>query len=346
MMEQRFPWWIKLTLLALLVAGVFWVLALVRGVVTMVVFGALLAYLFDPLVNRLEARGLGRTPAAVVVFAGISLGVVALLALLFPAVAAQVQAIQTGFDVERARALVEDLEAILEARLAVVGVEDLDLLGAVQRFVATNVGDVLNYVPGVLSVMIQLVIIPFIMFFLLKDGRRIKKGFITLVPNRYFEFTLTVLHKTDVQLGNYLRGQLIASLVVALLSMAALWVLRVDYFVLIGLFAGLTNMIPYLGPIAGALVAVLVSVITTGSVATVVPIIVAFVVIQAIDNAGVQPLVLARNVELHPLLILLTLVLAGQFFGVLGLLLAVPATAVLKVFVQETVANLRYYRLA
>ncbi len=345
-MEQKIPLWIKIVLLAVLGIGLFWVLIWLRGIVTLVVLGALLAYLFDPLVNRLEARGLGRTLATVIVFAGISLAIGAFLVLFFPAVTAQARAIQTGFDMERARVIVEELEVLLETRLAVVGVEDLDLMSSVQQFVVTNVDDVLNYVPGVLSLLTQLVIIPFIMFFLLKDGRRIKKGFINLVPNRYFEFTLNVLHKTDVQLGNYLRGQLFASLVVALLSIGVLWVLKVDYFVLIGLFAGLANMIPYLGPIAGASVAVLVSVITTGSLATVLPIIVAFVIIQTIDNAGVQPLVLARNVELHPLLILLTLILAGKLFGVLGLLLAVPATAVLKVFVQETFANLRRYRLA
>ena len=345
-MEQRIPLWIKVVLLAMLGVGVLWVLASVRGVVTLVVLGALLAYLCDPLVNRLEARGLSRLPATIIVFGGISLVIVTSLWLFFPAVAVQARAIQTGFDMEHARAVVEEVEMLLETRLAAVGVQDLDLMSSVQDFVTTHVNDVLNYVPGVLSLVTQLVIIPFIMFFLLKDGRRIKKGFITLVPNRYFEFTLTVLHKTDVQLGNYLRGQLIASLVVAALSIVALWLLGVDYFVLIGLFAGLTNMIPYLGPIAGASLAVLVSIITTGSLATVLPIIIAFVVIQAIDNAGVQPLVLARNVELHPLLILLTLILAGNYFGVLGLLLAVPITAVLKVFIQETFANLRSYRLA
>ncbi len=345
-MEQKIPLWIKIALAAAVGVGVLWVLASIRGIVTLVVFGALLAYLFDPLVNRLEARGLGRTLATVVVFAVTSLVVATLLVLFFPAVASQAQAIQTGFDVEHARDVVEQLEGVLEERLTVIGVTDLDLMTSMQEFIRTNVDDVFNYVPGVVSLITQLVIIPFIMFFLLKDGRLIKKGFINLVPNRYFEFTLNVLHKTDVQLGNYLRGQLFASLVVALLSIGALWLLKVDYFVLIGLFAGLTNMIPYLGPVAGASVAVLVSVITTGNLATVLPIIITFIIIQAIDNAGVQPLVLARNVNLHPLLILLTLIIAGKFFGVLGLLLAVPATAVLKVFVQETFANLRRYRLA
>lgn len=345
-MEKSIPLWSRMALLAAIVVGVFWVLASVGEVATLVVIAALLAYLCDPLANRLEAHGLDRTGATIIVFAGISLVLGGLSLLLFPVVAAQVKAIQSGFDVEQARAAIEDVEAWLEGRLAVLGIEDLDLLGAGQQFIVTNVDQVLNYVPSVVVLVTQLLFLPFIMFFLLKDGRRIKKSFINLVPNRYFEFTLNVLHKTDVQLGNYLRGQLIASSVVALLSIAALWLLKVDYYVLIGLFAGLTNMIPYLGPVAGATVAVLTSVVTTGRFDTVLPILVAFTIIQAIDNVGVSPVVLARNVKLHPLLILLTLLVSGKFFGFLGLLLAVPVTAVLKVFAQETFATLRSYRLA
>ena len=345
-MEKSIPLWIRIAALAVLAVGFFWVLASIGEVVALVVIAALLAYVFDPLASLLEARGLGRTLATTIVFAGISLILGVLGFLLLPLVVAEVRAIQTGFDMEQARVAIEDVEGWLEGQLAALGVEDLDILGTVQQFIVTNVDDVLTYAPSVVVLVTQLAILPFIMFFLLKDGRRIKKGFINLVPNRYFEFTLNVLHKTDVQLGNYLRGQFIASSVVALLSIAALWLLKVDYFVLIGLFAGLTNMIPYLGPATGATVAALISVFTTGNFDTVLPIIVAFVIIQAIDNVGVSPLVLARNIKLHPLLILLTLILAGKFFGFLGLLLAVPVTAVFKVFVQETVANLRSYRLA
>lgn len=345
-MAQKTSLWIRFTVLAVLGVALLWVLASVRDVVVLVVFGALFAYLLDPLVSRLEARGMSRMTATIVVFAGISVVIGVLFVLFFPVVVAQVQAAQTEFNVDRTRTLIEDLEGILEAHVGVLGIDDLDLLGSLQQFAVEHVDNVIDYVPGVLSLFTQLVIIPFIMFFLLKDGRQIRKGFISLVPNRYFEFTLNVIHKTDVQLGNYLRGQLVASGVVAVLAIAVLGLLDVDYFILIGLFAGLTNMIPYLGPIAGATLAILVSVVTTGSFDTVLPIAFSFIVIQAIDNAGVQPLVLARNVELHPLLILLTLILGAKFFGVLGLLLAVPATAVLKVIVKETYSNLRSYHLA
>ncbi|MFQ5568303.1 MAG: AI-2E family transporter [Rhodothermales bacterium] len=345
-MEQRIPLWGKVALLIVVGGGVLFGLAAVSEVVTLVVIGALCAYVFDPLASRLESHGLSRTLATTVLFAGLALALGAFLFFLFPIVAAQVQSIQEGFDVEQARAFIEDLERVLEEKLAFLGIDRLNVLSAAQQFVEQHADDVLNYVPSVLSLFARLLIIPFIMFFLLKDGRRIKKGFINLVPNRYFEFTLNVLHKTNVQLGNYLRGQFLASLIVAVLSMIALRLLGVDYFVLIGLFAGLTNLIPYLGPVVGASVAVLVSFATTGTFDKALFIIAAFALIQGIDNAGVQPVVLARNVKLHPLLILITLLIAAQFFGFLGLLLAVPATAVLKVFVQETIANLRHYHLA
>lgn len=78
-----------------------------------------------------------------------------------------------------------------------------------------------------------------------------KKAFIHFIPNRYFEMTLNVLHKIDQQLGWYLRGQFTEALVVGVLSVIALWLLDVQYFTIIGIFAGLANLIPYIGPVAG-----------------------------------------------------------------------------------------------
>lgn len=345
-MEHKPFLWINVAVVLALSVALLMALAAVSDIVVLVVVAALLAYVFDPVVNLLEARPMSRLLATVIVFAAVSAILAVLAAFMLPLAAEQLVAIQQGFDVDQARAALDHLEVVLERRLAFLGVGDLDLLGSFQAFASAQVGDAVSYVPSVLSLAMNLAVVPFIMFFLLKDGRRIKKGLIDLVPNRYFEFTLTVLHKTDVQLGNYLRGQLTASLVVALLSILALWLLDVEYFILIGVFAGLTNMIPYLGPIVGAGVAALVSVLTTGSLDTVLPIVVSFTIIQMIDNVGVQPLVLARTVALHPLTILLALLVAGKFFGAVGLLLAVPATAVVKVFVQETMSNLRNYYLA
>lgn len=337
------PGWAKLLGLAALAVAAAWLLAPIGGVVRMVVFGALLAYLLDPLANRVEASGLGRGAAAAVVFLGFVVVLGVPLVLLAPVLSAQVRALQE-IDLSAASAALTSVERWVGARLGPLGVRPPDLQGRLGEFASEHVGDLVGIVPGALGFMTQLLVVPFVGFFLLKDGRRFRKGFISLVPNRYFEFTLNVLRKADAQLGGYLRGQLLAALIVGLLSTLALWVIGVEYYFLIGMVAGLANMIPFLGPIIGAALAVVVAAVTTGSFALTLPILVAFVVIQLIDNVGTQPLVLSRNVEMHPLAILIVLLVAGELFGLLGLLLAVPAAAVLKVLVQESVTTFRRYQ--
>ena len=337
------PRWAKLLLAIAAAAAAAWLLAPVSHVVQMVVLGALIAYLLDPLANRVEASGTSRGVASGVVFAGFLLALGVPLVLLAPVLAEQVASLQE-LDLSAASEALEAAERWLAERLAPLGVRPPDLQARLGAFVSAHAGDLVGLVPGALGLVTQLVVIPFIGFFLLKDGRRFRKGFISLVPNRYFEFTLNVLRKADAQLGGYLRGQLVAALIVGLLSTLALWLIGVEYYFLIGLVAGLANLIPFLGPIIGATVAIAVAAVTTGSFALTLPIAFAFAVIQLIDNVGTQPLVLSRNVEMHPLAILVVLLVAGEFFGLLGLLLAVPAAAVIKVLVQESVTTFRRYQ--
>lgn len=338
--------WIKLLIAALLAAGVVWLLAPLGYVLQVLVLGALLAYLLDPVVNRVEAQGLGRTVATALVAVGLLALIGVPLALLFPVLAAQVVELQAGIDLGAASEALGQLEGWLEARLRPFGGGEVDLRERAADFVAAHLGDLFGLLPSVLSIATQLVVVPFVAFLLLKDGRRFRKGFIGLIPNRYFEFTLNVLRRADEQLGGYLRGQFLAALIVAVLSILVLWWLGVEYYLIIGIIAGLANLIPYLGPIIGGAVAILVSAATTGSFDMALPIIISFTIIQLIDNVGTQPLLLSRNVELHPLAILLVLLVAGDLFGFVGLLLAVPTAAVLKVLAQDVFTTFRRYRFA
>ena len=113
---------------------------------------------------------------------------------------------------------------------------------------------------------------------------------------------------------------------------------------MIGLVAGFTNLIPYLGPVLGGLIAIVVSVTTMGTFEQVPWIVFSFVLIQLFDNVIVQPLVIARNVELHPLVVLLAIIAGGKLIGPLGLLVAVPIVAGAKVILAETYALRRRYR--
>ncbi len=345
-MFQRTPGWAKLILLAVLAVGAVYLLSGIGHVVRLLIVGGLLAYLLDPAARVMESHGLSRRSATVVIFAGLVGLLVAFVYTLFPAVANQILGLQDAFDVSDVDRLLYDIDWVINGILGRVGAGTVDVPTAAYEWLSRQSGSLLSLIPDAVSLVTDLVIIPFIMFFLLRDGIEMKKAFISWVPNRYFEFSLSVIHKSSEKLGAYLRGQATAALVVAILSSIALRLIGVEYFLIIGLFAGLANMVPYLGPLAGGAAAVLVSALTTGSLQDAPWIVGSFLVIQLIDNTLVQPTVLSRNVEMHPLAILLAVIIGGQLFGLWGLLLAVPAVAIAKVIVSEVAGNLRRFRLA
>lgn len=328
-----------------LVSGVVVLLValLLPGLITLLLLGALVAYLLDPLVQQIERKGFSRTLSASVVFVVLTLIFLFLIVLLVPAAISQFQELQ-ALDISGAAAAFEAVNIKLNNWFGTLGLGQIDLLDALLAYLGDRVPSFIAILPDALSFLGNLALFPFIVFFLLKDGRRLKKSTLNMVPNRYFEFSLGLLFKMDRQLGNYLRGQLIEALVVGVLSIIVLWALNVPYFLPIGIFAGAANVIPYLGPSAGAITAVSIVLLSGGSPFTAVLIVALFSLIQLLDNAVVQPLVISRNVELHPLLIVISVVAGGQLFGFIGLLLAVPVVAVLKVFLVESVQYGRLYR--
>jgi putative permease len=319
---------------------------LVPGVAKLIVLSALLAYIFDPIVTAIELRGFSRTVSTLLFFAFL-LSILGLaVAFLAPVAVTQLRALQVGAGSEQTAGVILRLQAVIRSELGFLGMGDIDLAGKITQLGTYLSSWLVDFVvhEGV-SLIVYGLAVPFIVFFLLKDGREIKKGFIGLVPNRYFEFTLDLMYKMDTQLGNYLRSQFIDALTFGVLSTIALWLLGVKYFIFIGAFAGLANLIPYVGPIAGALPAVAVSLFSTGDAAMAIQVVAAFTGLKLLDDIVIQPLLVSKGVNLHPLLVLLAIIIGGELFGILGMLLAVPATGFGKVVLQESIVTLRKYRL-
>lgn len=335
--------YLKLILLSL--SGILLLLFLwaIAPLVKIVIIAALLAYILEPLVSRLESRGMNRLLATTVIFLILMLIILGFVLLIMPTITAEVSAIQSGIANGEAKQFLTKTESSLQEHFSFINFQELNLESKLQGILGSLGQQIFSYLLNAVSLITNLIIIPFIMFFLLKDGPHMKKKLISLVPNRYFEFSLNLLSKMDDQLGNYLRGQFLDALIIGLLSITALWILGVNYFVIIGAFAGLANLIPYIGPIAGAIPAIIVSVMQTGSFSNVLWIALAFAIVQLMDNVLVQPLVVARTVNLHPLIVLLVVIIGGQFFGILGMLLAVPTTGVIKVIVQESYRSFQQY---
>jgi putative permease len=189
----------------------------------------------------------------------------------------------------------------------------------------------------------SLIIIPFVVFFLLKDGRKIKKLLIEYVPNKYFETSLVLFHKINQQVSNYIRGQLVDNFIVGILAIISLYLLRVNYSFLIGAVLGMVNLIPFVGPLMGLAFGSLLILVDTGSTVDLLKFVGVFACIRVLDDIIIWPLALSKTVHVHPLMVIILIMLGGFFHGILGMLLAVPLYCSIKVTFQILYGGLIEY---
>ena len=222
---------------------------------------------------------------------------------------------------------------------AIVGIfETLFDEGRITRLVGSVVGFFTDVIYATL-------IIPFVAFFVLKDGGRIRITLLRLVPNRYFEIALSIIEKVETNIGRYFRGLFVQCLSIATLATVLLSIVGLNSALAVGLFTGLANTIPYFGPIMGFLAGVLVGVAQTGDFSLVPGVLIAMGVTQMADNVFLHPLIFSRAAKAHPLVILFVVLIAAQMAGIVGMLLAIPLTAIVRVVIQQILWSLRNYRI-
>ncbi|MXX13725.1 MAG: AI-2E family transporter [Gemmatimonadetes bacterium] len=224
-----------------------------------------------------------------------------------------------------------------------------DWIQAANQYLQNVVRILLKETPGLvgqlLSGLTLFIIVPFALFFFLAEGRTIKRAIIEQVPNRYFELILNLLHRIDRQLGSYMRGMVLSVIIVSFLSSTGLYIIGLEHFLVIGLLAGLANVIPYMGPAIGIIAGVVAAVLQYSALSfgVVIPVIIVFAIVQLVDNVFVAPMVVGRSVNLHPLLVIFAVFVGSELFGAVGMLLAVPTTAVIKVSVRTIYEEWRSY---
>ncbi len=336
---------VKLLISIVVIILTAWAIYLLHSTIVILIISTLIAYILDPIASYFESLGLSRTKSTVIVFVIFGLFIGILFYLLIPAIVDQITNIQILLSDNSSVNSLDNFEQMFKNRFPVLNSIPLDISEEINKILLNFTDSALSILLNIFSIITTFIIIPFAVFFILKDGLKLKKGFIHLIPNKYFEMVLNIMHKTDIQLGGFLRGQFIDAAIIGILATFALWILGVDYYALIGIFAGLTNLIPYVGPLMGAITALTVVIVKGGSTNLLLLVTLAFILIQLSDNILVQPLVVAKNVNLHPLTVLLVVIIGGQFFGILGMLLAVPTTSIIKVLGGELYKGIKKYRL-
>ncbi|MDQ0197190.1 AI-2E family transporter [Neobacillus ginsengisoli] len=174
-----------------------------------------------------------------------------------------------------------------------------------------------------------IMIIPFIAFYMLKDFHVIKRGVWYLTPKQWRQQGSRFLRDVDVSLGSYIRGQLLVCVLIGIISALFFWIFHLRYPLILGFIVGVTDVIPYFGPIIGAVPAVIIA--ATVSVKLVVITVVIIIVIQFLEGNILSPYIVGKSLHMHPLLIMFAITAGGEIGGILGLIFAVPALVVVKV---------------
>ena len=342
-------------LTALMVLGLallFAFLFLVRAVAVPFLLALVLAYFLDPAVDFLERHKIPRSLSILLVFLSFLLVAGGLLAFLIPAVAAEIEVIRKALP-EYARNLYRVLPDFLLERIGLTG--DADLQTILSRFFdgARSLSfDMVNQTLGVLSrafkstlsIIVALLgyfIIPVYLFYLLRDYDRIREKLENLIPHSWRSTVFTVVGEMNQAAGGFIRGQFIVCLILALLYAVGLLTIGLDLALMLSLIAGLGNLIPYLGTIIGGGAAVLVALGQYQDFLHPFLVIAWFSVVQMLEGTIITPRIVGDKVGLHPLATILAVLSGGQLFGFIGLLLAVPVTAALKVAVVHL---LQWYR--
>lgn len=348
----------QLLFFAVVVAGLAWILWQAGSALVPFVFGLAVAYLIAPQVSRvqrhlprrLRGKPYAKTLAILMVYLAFIASVLIAGALVIPPLAAQTRRLVAeapkGFDavtlhvqqwLDRYEQLPPAVRAEVETYLNADTLHSLSLraLDPLQEAVFSALGAL----TGTLSWLIGMLVVPIWLYYILSDTDYVRKGSMGLLPRRLRPDVEALRIIIDRVLSAYIRGQLVIAFILGVLLSIALYWLGVDYALLLGFVAGSLGFIPYVGAILGALPAILVAAFQGLDLAL--KVVVALVVIQQIDGTFISPRVQGDSVALRPALIMVVLVVGQQVWGFMGLLLAVPLTAILRDIIHYV-----YLRLA
>lgn len=311
------------------------------------VIAMILSYILDPVVNRLQTTGLNRMVSIVITLSLVILVLVWISTNILPIIANQMVELAGQLNIQN----LQNIASQIEVRLTRVFTFLPD------GFLSENIANILRelfdvgQIPSAISNIIGLftnifyamLVIPFATFFFLKDGAKIRRDILQLVPNRYFETTLSLLDKIETRLGIYFRSVMLQSVLVAFASWLALTIAGLNNAISVGIAVGIANTIPYFGPVLGYILSIVVSIVEVGDLTLVLPCVIAILIVQILDNLVFQPLIFSRSADMHPVAILFIIMIGAETAGILGMLVAIPIATAIKITIVQVSWSLNNY---
>lgn len=322
----------------------YWFKTATSGLFLPILLSLIVTFLLDPLVLFFERAQISRTASIFAVYFILLALCLLLLTLIGPPNwHSMLDALRADFPRYIARVL-EYLNGLLDSlhkQFPFLG--NYDISGRFRQWAQDFLGLILLQTPrSAMRIGSLFLLVPLFSFFFLRDSRRIMRGLIALTPNRYFEMVLDIYDHVSWQLAHFIRGRILEALIIGIVVWLGLSVTDIRYAPLLGAIAGITNLVPYVGPIIGMVPGLVIALVDLGAGAQFWWIFCVYLLIAQVilDNFILIPVLISRVSNLHPLWVILAIVMGGKLYGVLGMIIGVPIASAIKIALIE----IRHYR--
>ncbi|PSL41865.1 putative PurR-regulated permease PerM [Planomicrobium soli] len=321
-------------------------LVFMKTIVLPVILALVLYYLLRPVLRVLEGLKISRLWGIVIIFVGVTGLLTLLIVLVLPFLRAQTQTLIMEFP-SYFMQLLTTTDAFLRNNRYIgeyyinssFNIEELlttlpDTINQTfEATAATVLTGITGFISTVTGVVLSIIIVPFILFYLLKDGEKLPETFIKALPPRFRHDTQIVLKEADKQIGAYIQGKLIVGAFIGVMVYIGFLIIGLDYALLFGFITGVTSVIPYIGPAIAFAPAAIVAIVISPFMLIKVGIV--WTIVQILESNIISPQVMGKTMFIHPITIIFVLLTAGSLFGIVGVIFGIPAYALVKVLVAH-----------
>ncbi|GAB7054686.1 MULTISPECIES: AI-2E family transporter [Paenibacillus] len=314
---------------------------LVKTVLLPLLLTGIAFYLLNPIVNWMERKRIKRVYAIFLLYLVIICGITLLLVTVVPLIREQVLGLMDNipryskeFETRFRQLIGSPIFNQLQQTLGTSSTDWMNGLSSRVSAIVNRAGaSIGSFVGAVTETILAVIIVPFILFYLLKDGRKLPQYILGFIPTALRDETHRVMIEMNNQISSYIRGQIIVSCCIGFLLYVGYRIIGLEYSLVLAIVAACTSIVPYLGPAIAITPALIVATVT--SPVMLLKMIVIWTIVQLIEGKFISPQIMGKTLQIHPITIIFVILTAGNLFGVLGVILAVPGYAVLKVIVSH-----------
>ncbi len=333
--SQKWLWFLIIVVLGIL-------LYLLLPIMTPFAAGAIIAYIGDPIVNRLHHWKIPRTLGVVIFFLIIILIISLLLFIFIPILEKQIATL-----INKLPAIIDWLQNTFfpwalhffggakSLDLSDVKIELIKSLEQTKGLVSQIISTVTQSGFALIALAFNLVLIPVVAFYLLRDWRTVVDNTRSILPRAVEPLVVRLVHECNEVLGAFLRGQLLVMFCLGCIYSIGLWIVGVEFALLIGIMAGLASIVPYLGFFVGISAALIAAYLQFKTILSLVYVVIVFAIGEAAESAVLVPLLVGDRIGLHPVAVIFAVLAGGELFGFVGVLLALPVAAVVMVLLRH-----------